>query len=380
MKILLIGEYSRLHNSLKEGLLQLGHEVVLLGTGDGFKNFPSDISIELSIFNKSIFKLIAKFFDKCFNIQLIELEYYHSLKKIIPTLAGFDVVQLINEQPFKTSPKNEIKLISKLIEQNKSLFLLSCGTDYSSVKYAIEKKIEYSILTPYLEDSTLKKHYRFILKYISPSYKGLHQFLFKNTKGVIATDMDYHIPLEGNSKYLGLIPNPINTDEIQFNPLNISDKIVIFHGVNRMNYIKKGNLFFEEALEIIKEKYKNRVEIITSENLPYDTYIKTFENCHILLDQVYSYDQGYNALEAMAIGKVVFTGAEQEWLYYYNLEEDTVTINALPDVPYLVSKLEWLIINPDKLVEISKNARAFIEKEHNYMNIAQKYLTKWKNN
>jgi glycosyltransferase involved in cell wall biosynthesis len=192
--------------------------------------------------------------------------------------------------------------------------------------------------------------------------------------------MDYHIPLEGNSKYLGLIPNPINTDEIQFNPLNISDKIVIFHGVNRMNYIKKGNLFFEEALEIIKEKYKNRVEIITSENLPYDTYIKTFENCHILLDQVYSYDQGYNALEAMAIGKVVFTGAEQEWLYYYNLEEDTVTINALPDVPYLVSKLEWLIINPDKLVEISKNARAFIEKEHNYMNIAQKYLTKWKNN
>jgi hypothetical protein len=380
MKILLVGEYSRLHNSLKEGLLQLGHEVVLLGTGDGFKNFPSDISIELSIFNKSIFKLIAKFFDKCFNIQLIELEYYHSLKKIIPTLAGFDVVQLINEQPFKTSPKNEIKLISKLIEQNKSLFLLSCGTDYSSVKYAIEKKIEYSILTPYLEDSTLKKHYRFILKYISPSYKELHEFLFKNTKGVIATDMDYHIPLEGNSKYLGLIPNPINTDEIQFNPLNISDKIVIFHGINRMNYIKKGNLFFEEALEIIKEKYKNRVEIITSENLPYDTYIKTFENCHILLDQVYSYDQGYNALEAMAKGKVVFTGAEQEWLDYYNLEEDTVAINALPDTNHIILKLEWLINNPEMICDISKNARAFIEKTHDYKKIAKTYVETWINN
>ena len=29
-----------------------------------------------------------------------------------------------------------------------------------------------------------------------------------------------------------------------------------------------------------------------------------------------------NALEAMAKGKVVFTGAEQEWLNHYDLKED----------------------------------------------------------
>lgn len=42
MKILLIGEYSRLHNSLKEGLQHLGHDVTLISTGDGMKQFPSD--------------------------------------------------------------------------------------------------------------------------------------------------------------------------------------------------------------------------------------------------------------------------------------------------------------------------------------------------
>ena len=380
MRILLVGEYSRLHNSLKEGLLQHGHEVVLIGTGDGFKNFPSDISIKLSIFSNSFFKPIAKVFDELFNIQLIELEYYYKLKKVIENLKGFDVVQLINEQSLKTSPKHEIKLISQLINQNKKVFLLSCGTDYTSVKYALDKKYRYSILSPYFDDVLLKNQYRFILKYVSAPYKKLHEFLYLNVQGVIASDIDYHIPLNGNRKYLGLIPNPINTDIIQSNPLNISDKIVIFHGINRMNYIKKGNRFFDEALKIIKEKYKNRVEIITSENLPYDTYIKTFENCHILLDQVYAYDQGYNALEAMAKGKVVFTGAEQEWLDYYSLEEDTAAINALPDLAYLVSKLESLINNPDKLKEISKNARAFIEKEHNYMNIAKMYVKQWQSN
>ena len=46
MKILLVGEYSRLHNSLKEGLVLLGHEVVLVGDGDYFKNYPVDIKLK----------------------------------------------------------------------------------------------------------------------------------------------------------------------------------------------------------------------------------------------------------------------------------------------------------------------------------------------
>ena len=66
--------------SLKEGLLQLGHDVVLLSTGDDFKYYPSDILVRLSIFSKPFFKLIAKVFDKLFNVQLIELEYYYKSK------------------------------------------------------------------------------------------------------------------------------------------------------------------------------------------------------------------------------------------------------------------------------------------------------------
>ena len=39
MKILLLGEYSNLHNSLKQALLNMGHEVLLVGNGDGFKKY-----------------------------------------------------------------------------------------------------------------------------------------------------------------------------------------------------------------------------------------------------------------------------------------------------------------------------------------------------
>ena len=43
----------------------------------------------------------------------------------------------------------------------------------------------------------------------------------------------------------------------------------------------------------------------------------------------------------------------------------------------IAEKLEWLINNPEKLIEISRNARAFVEKEHNYIESAKQYLKKW---
>ena len=46
MKILLLGEYSNLHNSLKQALLKKGYEVLLVGNGDGFKKYETDVLIK----------------------------------------------------------------------------------------------------------------------------------------------------------------------------------------------------------------------------------------------------------------------------------------------------------------------------------------------
>ncbi|QCE41865.1 glycosyltransferase [Psychroserpens sp. NJDZ02] len=377
MKILLIGEYSRLHNSLKEGLIKFGHEVTIVGTGDGFKDYPVDIKINSKISKYSFLRFISKALIRTLRINIVKLENYYNFNSILPELKNYDVVQLINESVLKSYPSLEIRFLKKLTKQNHKLFVLSCGTDYLSVKYANDKKLKYSNLTPYHEKK-LKKEYQFVMQRLSPSHYKLHAFIFNITNGVIASDIDYHLPLLNHPKYLKIIPNAINTDKINYSPLIIKDRIHIFHGINSSNTIKKGGDIFEEALKIIGNKYQDRVSIKTTYDIPYDDYIKIYNDTHILMDQVYSYDQGYNALEAMAKGKVVFTGAEQEWLDYYSLKEDTIAINALPNVNYLVEKLEWLILNPKKIFEISKNARAFIEKEHHYKIIAEQYLKTWK--
>ena len=381
MKILLVGEFSRLHNSLKEGLLAIGHEVILVNNGDGFKNYPADISIRANFFKSKLGNIPRQIWARIFKYDLALLEHGIRFWWISKKLKNFEVVQLINESPIQTTSKLELFLLKRIFKQNKKVFLMCCGVDYITVSHMLQQKDRYSVMNPYFEGiSEAKKQYDYYFDFLTKSHQKIHQFLYKNSFGVIASDLDYVAPLSGNEKYLDMIANPINIDKIGSNETANSGKISIFLGINSGNSFTKGTSFFEKAIEIIQEKYPNLIEVKITTDIPYIEYRKHFEKAHVILDQVYSFDQGFNALEAMAKGKVVFTGAETEFLKYYHLQEDEVAINALPDVNYLVEKLSYLIENPSEINRISQNAIQFINKEHHYITQAQKYLTLWKSN
>ncbi|MBC3844822.1 glycosyltransferase [Winogradskyella echinorum] len=375
MKILLVGEYSRLHNSLKEGLILLNHDVTIVATKDGFKNYDVDLPIHKK-YTKGFLKKFKNIIYRLTKIDLESLQIKKQIIKLKPKISDFDIVQFINEASFGCTASIEKDIFDLISTWNKKVFLLSCGADYISIKYAHDGKPRYSILTPYLNG----KHQflsNYGLKFLQQDFIELHNHIYQSIEGVIASDLDYHLPLKNHPKYLGLIPNPINTEELEFKKLKIEDKIVIFHGINSHSYYKKGSDIFEEALSIINRKYSDKIKVVTVRSLPYNEYIKSYNEAHIMLDQVYAFDQGFNALEAMAMGKVVFTGAEKEWLDYYNLIDDAVAINALPDAERIANKLEWLITNPEKIIDISINARQFVETYHNHKYVAEQYLKTW---
>lgn len=375
MNILLVGEYSRLHNSLKEGLEQLGHNVVIIGFSDGFKGFPVDFPLEQK-WNSGFLKKIKVLLYRLTGFNITSWFTYRQFRKYEDQLTNFDVVQLINENAFYCGYFYEKKMLQFLFENNKKVFLMCCGTDYTTVKYYFENPSFMSLLPPYLEGKISSENFDGVLKFRKKSFKKTHDYIYQNIQGVIASDIDYHIPMESEDKYLGMIPNPINSDKIAFAPLVIEDKIVIFHGINTESYYKKGNDYFEKAIAIIEKKYPNLVEIITTRSVPYNQYIEMYNKAHILLDMVYGYDQGFHALEAMAKGKVVFTCAEKEFYDYYGLGE-LVNINARPEVSYLVDQLSRLIENPNEIIAIGQRARKFVEKEHHHIAIASKYCTLW---
>jgi glycosyltransferase involved in cell wall biosynthesis len=375
MKILLIGEYSNLHNSLKKGLVDLGHEVTLVSFGDGFKDFSSDIRLSRKKFSNSLsfLKFVFNFIFKypySFYVKSVKFQ------RVIDKLKGYDIVQLINEHAIGGLPTIEKFQIKRLKKTNGALFLLSSGDDFTSISYYMTSdKMKYSIMTPLLKDNKLNSKYSFSLKYLSKPFQKLSQRINNISNGIIASDFDYHLPLKNNPKYLGMIPNPVVLDK-RIAKKKSNSNLRILLGINSTTYIKKGIRYFEDALSQIEEKYPE-VDIQITRDLPFQKYLDQLNQCDILLDQVYAYDQGYNALEAMALGKVVFSGAEDEFLSHYNLEEDEVVINALPNVNYLVEKLSQLLGNPKKIIDIGKNAKAFIEKHHEATAIAKKYVDTW---
>jgi glycosyltransferase involved in cell wall biosynthesis len=288
-------------------------------------------------------------------------------------------VQFINEIPVKTTKKIELFLLKRIFQKNKKVFVLSCGADYLNMKYDSENKSKKSILHAFFKNPNLKKEYAPYFDLLKEDHKKVHEFVLANCNGLIPNDFDYVDATKNHPKYLGLIPYAVNMAKLNTEEAVLENKVVIFLGINQWSYNQKGFYYFEKALESIQKKYQEKVEIIVTKNVPYQTYINLYNRAHILLDQSCSCDQGYNALEAMAKGKVVFTGAEQDFTDYYKLTE-RVCVNAKPDVDYLVNELSLLIENPSEITAIGKRARAFVKKEHDYIKIAEQYLNTWNHN
>ena len=374
MKILLVGEYSGFHNTLKTALQHLGHDVLLVGDGDQYKNYPVDISTKPTFFSENyLLRTFKNGIYKLFNLDLLKLEQgirYHLIKH---KLKHFDVVQLINSDALFTYPLLAKPVLRSIFENNTNVFLSACGDDTPYADWLLKSNNPYNLLTPITNGDASKKDYKFTLKYAESAYRRQFQFVAEHVKAIIPTDMDYAIALKDHPKVTKMIPVPIDISKLDAVPFPPTDIIHIFHGISDINYIKKGNRYFEDALEVIKEKYGDSIEITTARSLPYSDYIKAYDSAHILLDQVFSYDQGYNALEAMAKGKVVFTGAENAFYDFYELQ-DSVCINAKPDVDYLVEELSRLIDNPKELEAISENAKKFTLKHHELNAIAQTYF------
>jgi len=377
VKVLLGGEYSRLHNSLKEGLARHGVEAHILATGDAFKRYPADFSVRPRYLTRPAWRWLRQGFHRMTGKDLAAWEtayYLHKFEKYAPS---YDILQWINPYPFETPLRFEKKFMKKMMQKAGKTFLLACGDDARVNDYYLKNPEPYNIFTPFRENPALKKYFRYSLKYLKPAFRQWQQELESMISGIIPTDLDYAVPYRGHPKALPMIPNPVNTDKIVYHWPSMEKGIIIFHGINSGNYWRKGNAFFTRALEIIREKYKDKVQIIETRDLAYEAYIRHLSRAHIVLDQIYAWDQGYNALEAMAMGKVVFTGAEDVFREYYGLTEE-VNINALPDVDDLAGKLSELIENPRRLENISRAARRFIEREHHYEEIAGRYLEAWK--
>jgi hypothetical protein len=356
MKILLLGEFSALHKNLKEGLLELGHDVDIASSGDGWKDIDRDIYLNAngSYLTRGIKRVIKKY-------------------KLLDLVKNYDVVQLIN--PFELYGKaipNKL-FFKQLIKNSKKFYLLGAGSDSYFWLYG-RGKLKYGPFDDILryDSNNAKKSYL----ECDRAFK-VNKFIADNCDGIIPIMFEYETSYEGHENLLNTIPIPINTHKIKYRENKVVDKIIIFHGLNRYGF--KGTKYIEEAFEILSQKHPDDLELIIDGKMPLDKYLEVMKKTNVVVDQTSSYSLGVNGIYALAMGKIVLGGAEPESLRSLGVEASPV-INIEPNSLSIIEEIEKLLTDKEKIMQLGYESRQFSEEIHQHIKIAKKYVETWNMN
>ncbi len=385
MKVLLLGEYSNVHWTLSEGLRQLGHEVTVVSNGDGWKGYKRDVDLR---------RRSLGFVDT--------VSYLRDLWRTMPTLRGFDVVQLINPVFLDLKAERILPYYKRLRKQNGKLFLGAFGIDKPWVEEGLKADtFRYSDFyvdgrlrdTPEVEEMKST--------WLLGAKGRLNDYIVDDCDGIIAGLYEYNVCYR--RKYadkLTFIPFPINHDNITLKqPHPEYDGIRFFIGIQRHRSSYKGTDIMLSALQTLQNRYPDRMETVVAENVPYERYEQMLSSSDVLLDQLYSYTPAMNALLAMAKGLVVVGGGEEEQYELLGERELRPIVNVRPTMNVrsgnddltkretlegsgeqndVVEQIERrLLTEAGSVQRLSQESMAYTRRWHDHIRVAQQYVDTW---
>ena len=364
MKILLVGEYSNVHWTLAQALKALGHDVMVISDGDGWKNYDRDFSLTR---------------DR--NSPLSGIKYYIKALRLFSCLKGYDVVQIINPMFLLLKAERILPFYNKLRRNNGKIFMGAFGMDKYWIKAGMDcHTFKYSDFN----FGNQLRHSRLNTTYYNDWVLGpkgkLNDIIANDCNGIISGLYEYDASYRPYfADKLQYIPFPIDTNKYQPKIRKVENGIIkFFIGIQKQRNEYKGTDIMLRALKRVKKDYPASCEMTIVESLPFHEYIKALDNSHVILDQLYSYTPGMNALQAMAQGLVVVGGGEEE--NYQILGENRLRpiVNVQPCEDSVYKELVKLVKNPELIERLSLQSIEYIKLHHTHTKVAQEYLEFYK--
>ena len=390
MKILLIGEASFLHNTLKKGLVERGHRVLTMSDGNGWHDAPRDIDL-----------LRDGRWGKLGGLRVV-----WQLLRHLPQLCGNDVVQIHNYQFVPLMYRWNTLLLRFLKLTNRRVVKGCFGDDpqifrrqaqgvptYSDTYWSgqlqnadqhrdrIAEVVEHGAeaswrKTTRMADALVACLYEYWLDYNEPPYAAkLHYIpLPIECEEMVRWCDGEKVKCLGNDT-----PSPSHPNDSQLSTLNSqltpSHPLTILIGLQPKRDFMKGAMKIAAFVEEVARRHPGKVQIKYVEGVPYDEYMHLLAKADVLVDQLYSYTPSMNSLAAMARGTVVIGGGEEE--YYEFIGEDTLRpiINVRPDVPdeENITAIERALFTDGMLERMAQESIQFVHKYHDYRLVAKQY-------
>jgi len=351
MKILLFGEYSGFFNCLKDGLQAIGHDVFMVSSGDGIKNFPSDFRWDKHVFQ---------------NIKLLKTRWnLPNLMLHSGLLKGYDVVLLIapNEISYHRQWLNRIPY-DFLRKHNKKIYLSGAGITAHLFDYWYNSDTKYR---SYMEGYFFNNGN--VLYHNNKELLTWEKELMNMVDGYIPIWYEYYMPFKDFPTCRNIIRIPVNPSQFQYTPNIVNNKVVFYHG-SRCEV--KGTRYIKAAFDIMKRDYGDKGEYICAGMLPFKEYMKLIERTNVIVDDANSYSVAMNGFFSMLKGKIVMGGAEPVANDMYGYKSNPV-FNICPDVDQICDTMISIIRRKDEIESLGFDSRKFVEEYHDYIDIARQY-------
>lgn len=364
MKILFLGDYSNLHACLARELNRRGHTAHVISDRGTYMNTHADTTLR----REPGFIGSWKYLFKCM--------------EILPELKGYDVVQLINPNFLSLTPGKIKYFFEKIRLNNGRVFLTLAGNDQRFVKECNDARMfrfsEFKVgdkPTQFLQDSPEE-----LYGWLSTANRRWCDYLTEHLDGAMSVLPEYDMawrPVLGDKVTFTNIP--IDLYDLPYSPIEIEGPVKIFIGMSTGREIQKGTADLLTIARQLEREMPGKVAVESVRNLPLDEYLWRMRSCDIVLDQLYSYSPATNALQAMAFGRVVGSGAEPEYYQYLKMDGENGPIFQLsPLVGDLKGKLAELVMDTPRLERMSVEGRRLVEQHNDVKIVADRFLSAWK--
>jgi glycosyltransferase involved in cell wall biosynthesis len=362
MKILLLGEFSNVHWPLACALRRLGHEVTVVSDGDNWKDYPRDVDV------------------RRYSLGLRgTASFVRRLLAILPSLKGYDVVQIINPVFLPVKAERIGFIYNILRSRNKSMFLGAFGMDHFWVHAGCNcTTFRYSDFN--LGDTVRHDgdNDTWISEWGTGAKGRLNCRIAENCDGIIAGLYEYYASYQPYfEEKLKFIPFPIDLSTVTPKTAEPHDKVRFFIGIQKQRSQYKGTDIMLRALERVVREFPQKAKMVKVESVPFETYQNLMNSSDVLLDQLYSYTPAMNALLAMAKGLVVVGGGEEENYDILGESQLRPIINVQPNEESVYRALREITLTSDRIPELSWQSAEYIRRHHDSLKVAQQYVDFW---
>lgn len=354
MKVLLVGEFSKLHNNLQHGLREIGVDATTANFGDFFKKFHSDIKL---------FKV-----PKNNKYDFLRNEYS---KYIYRKFIQYDVIQFISERQLCADYGFEKHLPVALVKNAKLSVLLLAGCNYY---YSIADQCLPITSCADCMKYDKKNNYGCEHRY-KPEIRKLAYAMQKNVDVIVPMAYEFYL-CNQNSEFKQKIAKPIDfpiivdkEKEYQFNK-----KLIVYHPLNREG--AKGTVMIKKAFRVLKQQYGERVEFIIKGNMPFDEYNEFVKKTDIIVDEKNGITFGMASLMAMEMGKIVISNNYRETIdcSEYQHVKEAPAFELGTTVEQIINNISNVIENRQQFASLAKQGHDFVAKYHDNRMIAEKFL------